>query len=88
MLITAVEFMFYNNNIYTGVVYTYLFFNTNRGNFVSKKEVSVFLPDNYNSGYSAKLGCFISSEICLLILTIQLVINLRIKFRSLILEMI
>ena len=59
MLITSVEFMFFNNNIDTGIIYSYLFFQTNRGNIVSKKDVSVFLPDNYSRGYEAKLGCFI-----------------------------
>ena len=70
MLITSVEFMFYNNNIHTGIIYSYLFFQTNRGNLVSKKDISVFLPDNYTRGYEAKLSCFICTYICLLIVSI------------------
>ena len=76
--------MFYSNNIHSGIIYSYMFFGTNRGNLLSKKEVSVFLPDNYSSGYQVKLGFFIGSLICLLIISILQVVNLRVKFRTLI----
>ena len=70
MLLTSVEFMFFNNNIHTGIIYSYLFFISNRGHLASKKEINVFLPDNYSSGYEVKLGLLILAEICLLIIIV------------------
>ena len=84
MLLTAVEFMFYNNNIDTGIIYTYFFFHGNTGNLVIDKDVSVFLPNNYSAGYSLKLTCIIAVVFFLIIITIQLGITLRLKLRSLI----
>ena len=48
MLITVVEFMFYSQNIKTGVIYTYYFFESNIGvKMQIKKEVNIFFPSNY-----------------------------------------
>ena len=46
---TSIEFMFYTNNVATGLVYTYFIQKTNVGRFKIRKDVQVFLPNNYDT---------------------------------------
>ena len=86
MLMTSVEFMFYSNNVKTGIIYSYDILKTAVGKFNIRKEVQVFLPLNYNTstvGTKSKLITVACFYLVLCIMSIHRGIMLKDKFRSL-----
>ena len=85
MLITSVEFMFFSNNVKTGIIYSYDIVKTSIGRFKISKDVQIFLPINYNtSRFSTivKMVVLALFYITLLVMTVHRSMILYDKFRS------
>ena len=82
MLMTSVETFHYTLSINVGLIFTYNIFKTNRGLFLTEKEVEIILPHQYDFAFMIpwiKAFCIIAFMITIIVYTVRFIRLIQVK---------